>query len=261
MLDGIPQKAVFASAQVARLDQPVSVISILPVQSELGALEIAAQADLVRVLTHEIMNSLTPVTSLARSSADLVAAADDADGRLADARRASDTVARRAEGILRFVESYREFARAPEVRRRSFHVEAWAEEVLRLATAGVDRPIDSRLEVQPAGMSLEADPELLAQALLNLLRNAIRATGDAETPIVVLSFAREPSGRCRIEVRDNGSGIAEGRREDVFLPFYTTHKGGSGVGLSFARQVALAHGGSVCALAAPEGGATIRLLI
>ena len=74
ILDGVPQKAIFASAQVARLDDPVTVLSILPVQSELGALEVAAQADLVRVLTHEIMNSLTPVTSLARTGADLVAA-------------------------------------------------------------------------------------------------------------------------------------------------------------------------------------------
>ena len=77
----------------------------------------------------------------------------------------------------------------------------------------------------------------------------------------MLTIAREPTGRCRIEVRDNGEGIPEDRREDIFLPFYTTHKGGSGVGLSFARQVALAHGGSICALDAPEGGANIRLVV
>ena len=75
------------------------------------------------------------------------------------------------------------------------------------------------------------------------------------------SFARKPHGQFRIEVRDNGPGIPADRREDIFLPFYTTHKGGSGVGLSFARQVALAHGGSICALDAPEGGANIRIVI
>jgi signal transduction histidine kinase len=73
--------------------------------------------------------------------------------------------------------------------------------------------------------------------------------------------AREPGGHFRIEVRDNGPGIQEDRREDIFLPFYTTHKGGSGVGLSFARQVALAHGGSICALDAAEGGANLRMVI
>jgi signal transduction histidine kinase len=110
-------------------------------------------------------------------------------------------------------------------------------------------------------MNLNADPELLAQALLNLLRNSIRATADLSQPIVVLALAREPGGQFRIEVRDNGPGIPEDRREDIFLPFYTTHKGGSGVGLSFARQVALAHGGSICALEAAEGGANIRVVV
>jgi two-component system nitrogen regulation sensor histidine kinase NtrY len=261
ILEGVPQKAIFASAQVARLDKPVTVLSILPVQSELGALEVAAQADLVRVLTHEIMNSLTPVTSLARTGAELVAnARDTAD--LAEARTATETVARRSEGILRFVESYREFAQAPEVHRRQFKARPWGEELLQLAFSNAhDGEIKARLEVEPNTFSLNADAELLAQALLNLLRNAIRATAEIEQPVVTLMFAREPNGRCRIEVRDNGAGIPEERREDIFLPFYTTHKGGSGVGLSFARQVALAHGGSICALDAPEGGANIRMVI
>jgi len=261
ILDGVPQKAIFASAQVARLDRPVTVLSILPVQSELGALEVAAQADLVRVLTHEIMNSLTPVTSLARSGADMVAAAEKKGGDLADAKIATETVARRAEGILRFVESYREFARAPDIHRRTFPAAQWAEEILRLAkTSAGERDIELSLDVQPKSLKLTADPELLAQAILNLLRNAIRVTGD-DGAKVVLAMSREASGQVRVEVRDNGPGIAQDRREDIFLPFYTTHKGGSGVGLSFARQVALAHGGSICALDAPEGGANLRMVI
>jgi signal transduction histidine kinase len=262
ILEGVPQKAIFASAHVARLDKPVAVLSILPVQSELGALEVAAQADLVRVLTHEIMNSLTPVTSLARSGAEMVAAAAKQRPDLADAKTATETVARRAEGILRFVESYREFAHAPDVHRRQFKARTWGEEILHLALTHVpERKVDARLEVDPKTLSVNADPELLAQALLNLLRNALRATTDVSDPLVTLMFAREAGGQCRIEVRDNGPGIPEDRREDIFLPFYTTHKGGSGVGLSFARQVALAHGGSICALDAPEGGANIRMVI
>jgi two-component system nitrogen regulation sensor histidine kinase NtrY len=262
MIDGIPHRAIFASAQVARLDGGVTILSILPVQSELGALEVAAQADLVRVLTHEIMNSLTPVTSLARTSAEMVATAEQEGADLGDVRVATETVARRAEGILRFVESYREFAQAPEVRRRSFPVLPWAEELLRLALANADdRLAGATLEVVPETLKISADPELLAQALLNLLRNAFRITADVPEPVVVLAIHRQAGGRYRIEVRDNGPGIPAERREDVFLPFYTTHKGGSGVGLSFARQVALAHGGSISAGDAPEGGATIALVI
>jgi len=262
VLDGVPQKAIFASAQVARLDKPVTIMSILPVQSELGALEVAAQADLVRVLTHEIMNSLTPVTSLARTGADLVAAAAKGNGALGDAKSATETVARRAEGILRFVESYREFAQAPEVHRRNFKAKPWAEEIMRLALANAgERDIEVRVEVAPKTLTVDGDAELLSQAVLNLLRNAIRATIDVKAPVLALAMSREATGHCRIEVRDNGSGIPEERREDIFLPFYTTHKGGSGVGLSFSKQVALAHGGSICALDAPEGGANIRMVI
>jgi nitrogen fixation/metabolism regulation signal transduction histidine kinase len=262
VLDGVPQKAIFASAQVARLDKPVTIMSILPVQSELGALEVAAQADLVRVLTHEIMNSLTPVTSLARTGADLVAAAARGNDALADAKGATETVARRAEGILRFVESYREFAQTPDVHRRAFKAKGWAEEIMRLALANAaGRAIDARIEVVPKALSVDGDAELLSQAVLNLLRNAIRAISDTESPIVTLALSREATGRCRIEVRDNGSGIPDDRRDDIFLPFYTTHKGGSGVGLSFSKQVALAHGGSICALEAEEGGANIRMVI
>jgi signal transduction histidine kinase len=260
MLDGVPHKAIFASAQVARLDEPVTVLSILPVQSELGALEVAAQNDLVRVLTHEIMNSLTPVTSLARSGADMVAAAQGSD--LDEAKVATETVARRAEGILRFVESYREFAQAPDVHRKQFKAQPWADEIMRLAIAGAEgRVIDASTEIHPQSLALNADPELLAHAILNLLRNAVRATGGVSEPKVSLTVQREATGRCRIDVEDNGPGIPEERRDDIFLPFYTTHKGGSGVGLSFARQVALAHGGSISALESPLGGANIRVVI
>lgn len=261
MIEGVPHRAIFASAHVARLEGGVTVISILPVQSELGALEVAAQADLVRVLTHEIMNSLTPVTSLARSAAEMVAAAEARGIDLGDARVATETVARRAEGISRFVESYREFAQAPEVHRQSFPAKPWAEEVLRLATANAGDKLEARLEVNPETLKVNADPELMAQALINLLRNAVRATAECDKPLIRFCLSRQARGQVRIEIRDNGAGIPEDRRDDIFLPFYTTHRGGSGVGLSFARQVALAHGGSISAGDAPEGGANLIMVI
>ena len=133
---------------------------------------------------------------------------------------------------------------------------------MRLALANAsDRKIDARIDVSPKTLAIEGDAELVAQAVLNLLRNAIRATAQVDPAIIVLALSRDPSSCFRIEVRDNGSGIPEDRREDIFLPFYTTHKGGTGVGLSFSKQVALAHGGSICALTAPEGGANIRMVI
>jgi signal transduction histidine kinase len=93
------------------------------------------------------------------------------------------------------------------------------------------------------------------------LRNAIRATADSDQPMIRFTIGRQGRGQSRIEIRDNGPGVPEDRRDDIFLPFYTTHKGGSGVGLSFARQVALAHGGSISAGDAPEGGALLLMVI
>ena len=192
----------------------------------------------------------------------MVAAAEESGSDLADARLATETVARRAEGILRFVESYREFAQSPDVHRRSFQAKPWAEEILRLAmTNARDQAIDARLDVKPQSLAISGDSELLAQAVLNLLRNSVRATADAELPVLSLAISREANGSCRIEVRDIGPGIPEDRREDIFLPFYTTHRDGSGVGLSFARKVALAHGGSIGVADASEGGACIRIVI
>lgn len=257
VLDGVPQHVLVGTARLERLGRDTTIASVLKVQSELGQLELAAQADLVRVLTHEIMNSLTPVTSLARSSADLVRAARDGDaGALEDAHAAAETLAARAEGILRFVSSYRDFAASPDVRRRSFAARAWIDEVVQLARADPRTGamiIDALIVSDGAG--IDGDPDLLAQVTLNLIRNA--ALAGAKRCEVRVHALRD--GRSVLEVADDGPGIPEERREDVFLPFYTTRKDGSGVGLSFARQVALAHGGSIVAQRSDLGGASIRL--
>ena len=263
LLDGVAQRAMLATARLERLGGGAATIaSVLPVQSELGAIELAAQADLVRVLTHEIMNSLTPVTSLARTSADLVAAAARDDPALADARDASRTLATRADGILRFVETYRDFSRTLELNRKRFAAAPWAEEIARLAAADPksDR-VALAVAVEPAGMSVDGDPDLLAQVALNLVRNAALATAGQEDRRVSLRLSATPDRHVLIEVADNGPGIMPGRRDDVFLPFYTTRVGGSGVGLSFARQVALAHGGTIVADASDDGGAVIRIVL
>jgi signal transduction histidine kinase len=129
-----------------------------------------------------------------------------------------------------------------------------------MANAGAHH-VDVSVEVKPETLRLQVDPDLLAQALLNLLRNALRVVAKVERPLIRLSISRQRGGLARIEVRDNGPGIPPARREDIFLPFYTTHQGGSGVGLSFARQVALAHGGSISASDAPEGGACLMMVV
>src|SRR5688572_8224259 len=128
--DGVPQTMLVSAAVVHRLGGLVRVVAVQPIQGELNAIEIAAQSDLIRVLTHEIMNSMTPVTSLAHTAVDLMRGVDQGDNAdLADARMAVETLSRRADGVMHFVESYRQISRAPEVRRRPIDVAAWGKEL------------------------------------------------------------------------------------------------------------------------------------
>jgi two-component system, NtrC family, nitrogen regulation sensor histidine kinase NtrY len=264
MIDGIPQTAMVSAAIVHRLGGRVRVVAVQPIQGELNAVEIAAQSDLVRVLTHEIMNSMTPVTSLAHTAADLIAEADQrSDPNIADARAAVETLARRADGVMGFVESYRQISRAPEVRRRTFEAGPWAAELealFRASDAATGVALD--LLVEPEGLTIDCDPDLICQVLLNLLKNGAEAAkAHAAAPRIALSLGRMRSGRTRIEVSDNGPGVPEPLRQDVFLPFFTTKAKGTGVGLSLARQVILAHRGSITIAEGEQGGALFRIVI
>lgn len=253
-LAGGAQRAILRVAGLSRLGLRVRVVAIEPVQFTLDAAEVGAQTDLIRVLTHEILNSLTPITSLAGTAADLLA---EKDPDIAEVRLAVGTLARRTEGMLRFIESYRAVARAPQPRRRIFAAAPFAAELARLfATEWTGHAL--RVEVDPAQM-LDADPDLLAQAMINLLRNAAQATAGRNAPVVRLAIAASPGGGAQIDIEDNGAGVPDAVRADIFLPFFTTRADGSGVGLNLVRQTAIAHRGRVELRTGDLGGALFRL--
>lgn len=248
------------SATLERLGRRTRAVSVQPIQGTLDAVEMAAQTDLVRVLTHEILNSLTPVTSLADTASDLLAEPDLApDPRIADARAAVATLARRARGLGHFIEAYRAVAQTPQLRRQRFAARAWAGELARLFAA--EHPgVPLNAEVAPEGLVLDADPDLLAQVLINLLRNAAQAMEAVAAPRLTLRLLGEGGG-VAIEVEDNGPGIPPALRQDIFLPFFTTRATGTGVGLNLARQIVVAHGGTIEAGDAPGGGARLRIML
>ena len=264
-LDAVPQTAIVSAAIVHRLVGRVRVVSVQPIQSELNAIEIAAQSDLVRVLTHEIMNSMTPVTSLAHTAADLMKQVDKGgEPLIGDARAAVETLARRADGVMHFVESYRQISRVPEVRRRTFDVLPWARELEALFRASdASAGMGFTLAVEPETLRIDADADLLCQVLINLLRNGAEAakSGGDGSPALTLRFTQTRAGRVRIEVADNGPGVPTALQQDVFLPFFTTKEKGTGVGLSLARQLVLAHRGSIALAESESGGALFRILI
>jgi len=203
------------------------------------------------------------VTSLAHSAVGLMRGIDQgANAEIADARIALETLARRADGVMHFVESYRQISRAPEIRARPIDVPAWGRELESLFRAS-DRAqgIGFTLEVDES-LTLDADPDLMSQVLINLIRNAAQAArGHNEDPHVWLTMTRTRLGSTEIEVADNGPGVPESLRQDIFLPFFTTRAEGTGVGLSLARQVVLAHRGAISVGDRPGGGALFRIVI
>jgi signal transduction histidine kinase len=229
---------------------PIRAITVLPLQGTLDAIEMAAQTDLVRVLTHELLNSLTPVTSLARTAADALAASP-VDHHTAQTAMA--TVSRRITSLHRFIQSYRSVASAPVVRLQAFAADVFADELIRMV--GLEWPgTRFHAEVDAAPM-LHADPDLLAQALINLLRNAAQAAAGADQPHVTLRITAERAGGLSIAIADNGPGVPEPLRRDIFLPFYTTRAEGTGIGLNLVRQIVVAHGWSIDVEQAEDGGA------
>jgi two-component system, NtrC family, nitrogen regulation sensor histidine kinase NtrY len=261
---GQAQRVLLRAAAVHRLGGTHRVITVQPIQEALNAVEIATQSDLVRVLTHEIMNSMTPVTSLARTAADLMASVDAGENEtIADAHAAVETLARRADGVMHFVESYRQISRTPQVNRQVFVAAPFADELKRLFQA--DWPasrVGFDLSVEPESMMIDADPDLLAQVLINLLRNGAEAAeAHGPEPRVSLRFVAERGSGATILVDDNGPGVPESKRSEVFLPFFTTKAKGTGVGLSLARQIVLAHDGTIGIEDSPLGGARFRIIL
>lgn len=251
--------------------RPQRLLALQPIQADLDSAESRLAADLVRVLTHEVMNSLTPVNSLLGSAVDQ-AGRLPADATSAPLRAALATASRRSQGLMQFVERYRTLATQPlVVNKVAVPAAALAQSLTDLFRA--EWPADRvTLDVLlPADLPpVLVDRDLLEPVLLNLLRNAAQAALSARAPsqpagsaaAVRLSFQRAGSGRTLIDIEDNGPGIAESLREEVFLPFFTTKPDGHGVGLSLARQTVLAHGGAIRVEASQHlGGACLRLAL
>ena len=240
----------------------VRLAALLDIQPELHAAEAAALREMMQVLSHELMNALTPVASLAATALDLLDDGTPEGPSLA--KQALTTVARRAEGLSRFVQAYRVLARLPPPRLRPASVTALMDEAARLFRSRWD-PLGVRLDLAPPrpDIVVQADEDLIVHALGNLLSNGAQAALDRpDRPAQVRLAGEAYPGGVRLSVTDSGSGVAPEHRDRVFQPFFTTKPDGAGVGLSFSRQVALSHGGDLTL--APhdeEGGATFRMTL
>jgi nitrogen fixation/metabolism regulation signal transduction histidine kinase len=232
-----------------------TLVSVQDIRSELEEKEIEAWQKLIRVLTHEIMNSMTPISSLAGTVQGLIAESQVRDGdpeSLEDIHTALRTIQKRSEGLLHFVDGYRNLARVPKPDLKLFP----ASDLF----AGVSHLLQDRLAVRgirlggsadPPNLELLADPDLIEQVLINLVLNAADALDGTADPRVEISASLDERGRPLIQVRDNGRGIAAENLDKVFVPFFSTKEGGSGIGLSLSRQILRLHGGSITAASRP----------
>ena len=262
-----PLQLKAAVAELALGGARLRLISLQNIESEMSAQEIAAWQTVIRVMAHEVMNSLTPVSSLAATAHDLVRdvlqklpANDPRAAALADAREALETVARRSEGLLHFVQNHRRLTKRLVTQLQVTSMRRIFARLQRLLAHDLAaRDIQLTSTVEPETLQISADIELLDQALINLVRNAIEALRDVPDGRIALSARRDPDGRIAVCVADNGPGIAAEQLEKIFVPFFTTKRQGSGVGLTLVRQIATAHGATVDVAQTPGGGATIRL--
>ena len=224
---------------------------------------------LIRVLTHEIMNSITPISSLASTVQDILKEYRQSKPQLTE-EEAEDlenmtsaiaTIERRSKGLLNFVELYRNLTRIPKPNFRYFPVSGLFKRTLELMEPKFEQfDIQVSTRIFPGDLKLLADPDLVDQVLINLLLNAIDAVKESEERHISLTASVNLNNRTLIEVTDTGIGISREAMNKIFMPFFTSKKTGSGIGLSLSRQIMQMHKGSLSVRSAPGQGATFILV-
>lgn len=262
-------------------EQAYGLASIQDIGRVLEEKEMEAWQQLTRVLTHEIMNSVAPIVSLAATAGrrltphpatseaalgmepalpDGTSQAAPAPEALRDAREAVQIIERRGEALMHFVDAYRSFTRIPAPSFEMISVREILTDVARLfRTPLADKGITCDVDVAPPDLRLTADPDLTEQVLINLLLNAIQAVDGRPEARITLRARPDRRGIPTIEVIDTGPGIAPDVQERIFIPFFTTKEEGSGIGLSLSRQILRLHGGALHVRSKPGEGATFTM--
>ena len=249
--DDTVQLSVFAIELTLRGEE-IKLISMSNIQSELEEKEMEAWQNLVRVLTHEIMNSVTPISSLAGTvEEELLKQLQHADyvmkkEELEDMHLSLQTISRRSAGLIRFVKEFRNLTQVPQPRQTEIAIQPLLEEMAVLHKKELsDRGIAITVRTDPPQLTALADKNMIEQVLINLIKNAIQAFDEQTEKQIDLAAYTSEKGRPIISVRDNGPGIDPDALEKIFIPFFSTKKTGSGIGLSLSRQIMRVHEGRI----------------
>lgn len=234
--------------------ESLQLVAIHDIRNELETKELESWMKLIRVLTHEIMNSIAPVTSLSQS---LLGYYDKLEGKaptetvISNTIKGLEVINERGNGLINFVESYRQLTRLPQPEKKSFMVRHLFESMVTLVNSGEMTDIDVDFEIIPDGMEVIADEKQISQVLINLIKNSMEAIKNKAKGMIKLKAEVNSGGRPQLWVIDNGEGIPEEIMDQIFVPFFTTKETGSGIGLSLSRQVMQMHGGSLKIISSP----------
>ncbi|MGB3778327.1 MAG: ATP-binding protein [Tunicatimonas sp.] len=244
------------------------LISMQNILSELQQQEIESWQNLTKVLRHEIMNSITPIASLAGTAIDIIQ--EDVvrqNGSMSFDLEAYDdismslrTIENRSRGLVTFVDAYRNFTNIPRPEFQRVLVKDVVEEVVKLIRAGVaDHRIALEVSLDPPNLIARMDAKLIEMVLINVLKNAAEVLGETENPTITIDVHADMEQRVFIDITDNGPGIEPEALEKIFIPFYTTKSSGSGIGLSLSQRIMQMHQGNLTVRSKVGEGTTFTL--
>ncbi|MDO8968390.1 MAG: ATP-binding protein [Algoriphagus sp.] len=263
--DGIMQLSVYVIELLMRGER-FKLVSLQNIQSELEEKEMEAWQNLVKVLTHEIMNSIAPISSLAGTLKGEIEHKMDHNEPLnptdmEDCLLGITTIEKRSEGLISFVSDFRSLAHIPPPKFGSIGISRLFDQLEVLLQNQLDsKEIKFIKELNPKELILFGDQMQIEQVMINLLQNAIQAVEDSEEKVIKLSAFIDEAGKIILEVSDTGKGIEEEALGKIFIPFFTTKKKGSGIGLSLSKQIMRRHKGNIQVRSTLGEGTTFKLI-
>jgi nitrogen fixation/metabolism regulation signal transduction histidine kinase len=267
VIDNLLQSVLIKAAELKSESNVIKLVSFQDITNELDKKELDSWQRLIRVLTHEIMNSISPITSLTavisgyfkRKEDEKPVPLENLDRQvISKTLLGLNTIEETGKGLLDFVDKYRSFTSLPKPELSKFTIESLFGKCKLLMDSDIPDNIEIVTRVSPEDISINADYSQIEHVLINLIKNAAEAISEKNNGVIQLK-AFFGDGGIIIQVEDNGRGISKDIIDDIFVPFYTTKENGSGIGLSLSRQIMQNHNGSISVNSTPGGGSEFTL--
>ncbi|HEY1023547.1 MAG TPA: ATP-binding protein [Sphingobacteriaceae bacterium] len=241
--------------------QAYTIITFQNIRDEIEQKEIEAWNKLIQVISHELLNSITPISSLSNTLQEIMGVSEELDrDAIEDIRLAIQTIHKRSVGLMEFVKDYRLMAELPTPELKPYTISELLNHVRRLMQPMVNaRSVKLEVSQTLSKTTLPVDLKLIEQVLINLITNSLYALEGTPEPCIKINHTLE-DGKLIVQVSDNGKGIPAADTEKVFIPFYTTREGGSGIGLTISRNIMKLHKGSILVRSVEGNGTEISLV-